>query len=79
MVEEKEKIERLSGGVRVEAISPESMEKFAVAMKEAPISRLREILVMEPAIDKLSVETVDKMATLAKGIVANGGCGFGCF
>lgn len=79
MVEEKEKIERISGGVRVEALSPESMEKFAEAMKEAPISRLREILVMQPAIDKLSVETVDKMTKLVKGIVADGGCGFGCF
>lgn len=78
MVEEKEKIERISGGLRVEALSPESMEKFAAAMKEAPILRLREILTMQPAIDKLPIDSVDKMARLAKAIVADGNCGNGC-
>ena len=64
--------------VRMEAISPESMEKFASAFKEAPILRLREVIAMQPAIDKIDVETIDKMAKLVKDSIASGGCGIGC-
>lgn len=72
MVENKEDV---SEGI---SISPASMEKFAAAMKETPVLLLREALTMQPAIDQISTETIDKMDKLIKAAAGNGGCFIGC-
>ena len=63
----------------MEAISPESMEKFATAMKEAPVLRLKETLSNQAAIDNISVETISKMEKLLVASAGNGGCFIGCW
>lgn len=77
MVEEKKGV--TPAAISVEAISPESMEKIATAMKEAPAARLREALTLEAAITALKPEDVDKISQLVEASRGNGGCFIGCW
>lgn len=74
-----EKTEFSSGGVRVEALSPESMENFANAMKEAPILRFREAIKSHAEVGKIPSDTVDKIDKLLRAAAGNGGCFIGCW